>query len=108
MAEDGGHYVNLLGYAMTTALRNLTRGVKEKDWRAEHAEVCLILSVVGDIGVVAGEDKNGVFEPRLTRGGLEKTSQRMVCIADALVDDVGVHIRERVLIGLGDDKRVMT
>ena len=60
----------------------------------------MVIIVVGEVGVVAGEHENGVVEPRLVAHPLKELPEGHVGIADALVDDKTLF-GEGLLIFLG-------
>ena len=70
--------------------------------RAEASKVCLVLHMVGLVGMVAGQHEDGVLEPRLATGLLEEAAYSHVGIAYALMDDQSLFGID-VLILLGND-----
>lgn len=106
--EDGGQDVRLLCYAVHSSARHLAGRVEEKQWRTEQSEVRTVLGMVGDVGVIAGEDKDCVLVPRLFPRCLKELPQRHVRIANALMDRVCALFLINILVLLRHNIRVMT
>ncbi len=86
-AHDGGQDVDLLS-DLVLDLRLLVGDtwLVEDNGRAETADVRLVIWMVGEVGVVAGEHEDCVAEPRLAPGIPEELAESHICIADALMD----------------------
>ena len=88
IVEDGRHNVDLLGDAWTDAGLQVARGVEEEDGHTDQSQFGLVLWTRAEVGVIGGEDEEGVLVPRLLTGGLEESLQGMIGVADALMHDV--------------------
>ena len=114
MAQHGGHDVGLLGDGVVHAGGDAARGVEEDDGRRESAQVGLVFGVVALVGVVAGQDEQRMFVPRLLPGLPEELCEGMVGVAYHLVNgqlllavDVAVGLRhlEGVMARQGEEGR---
>ena len=85
-AEDGGHDIGLLRHGRADAARQAAGGVEDDDGDAEGAEVVGVGGVFGGVGVVGGDDEDGVVVPGLLGGCGEEAAEGHVGVADA-----GVH-----------------
>ena len=93
--QHGGQDVYLLCNAVVHAHGHLSAGIKDDERCRKTADVGLILRMVAQVGVVAGQHKEGVLVPRLLLGRLEKLADGHVGIAYALVDGqplFGIHV----------------
>ena len=106
-AQHGGQDVDLLGYLVDDLRLALgVTGLIDDDGRAESAEVGLVIGVVGEVRVVAGQHEDGVLEPVLATGFLEEPAKGHVGIADAFVD-LDAFLGEAVPVFLGHDVGVV-
>ena len=98
--QDGRHDVYLLGYGVAHTGLDVARGVIDDDGRAETADIRGELGVVAQIGVVRGDYKDGILEPRLLARRVKEAAQRIVGIAYALVyHDAFLGIFLLILVG---------
>ena len=105
-AEDGGHDVDLLHDAGEEACGELTGGVVDGYGDGEEACGGEAFGVLELVGVVGGEDEEGVAEPGLLAGGLEEAAQGVVGVLDGAVDGQGAA-GEGTLVALGDAEGVV-
>ena len=105
-AEEGGHDVGLLGHGVAHAGGQLAGGGEEDNGHAEGAEGGVVGALLVDVGVVGGDDKEGVAVPRHAAGGSEEAAQGVVGIADAGMQRVAVGA-ETIGIAFGHDKGMM-
>ncbi len=98
-SEYGGHDVGLLCNGVDAAAGHGAGGVEEDDGHGVGAEGVVVGGLFGDVGVVGGDDEDGVAVPRHLAGGVEEAAQGVVGVADAGVDGVSGLV-ERVAIAL--------
>ena len=86
MLQNGGHDVCLLGNGIHHSLSHLTAGIIEDDGRCKAADIRAVVLIARHIGMVTGNDKDGILIPRLFLSTLKEVLQRHICIAYHLVD----------------------
>ena len=105
--QKGGHDVDLLGYdVFDSAARHTSGGVVKKDGDAVEAHRIGVSGLFGEVGVVGGDDEDGVVEPGLFACCVEEFAQGLVGVADAGVHGMAVFVEE-VLVFFGYDEGVV-
>ena len=105
-AQEGGHDVDLLGHAVEDAGGQLAAGVVDGDGDFEQAEGGEAFGALELVGVVGGDDEEGVVEPGLLASGGEEAAQGVVGVADGDVDGE-CALREASLVALRHDEGVV-
>ena len=105
-SQDGGHDVGLLRDGIAHADGEVTRGGVENDRDGEGAEGSVVGWLFSDIGVVGGDDEEGVVVPRHTTSRGEEATEGMVGVADTGVEGMA-RGAEAVGVARGDSKGVM-